>query len=340
MPISKKQLERLIRLTSLLKENRYPNCSTFASEMRKADLDENLNLACTAKTIYRDIQILKNDFNAPIKFDFKRNGYYLTHHNWSFSCPKIFDDTEMLSAVLGARVAEYIFPDPLKSNIRKCVDYLLIRNNPNFLDKTQMNSLVVIPGNRTAVNADIFLPLYCAWQNHEVCRILYRDSKGRLSERDFEPHVLVFFDGVWYTKGFCRTRNGTRTLAVPRMESVVSTQETSHPAPQIIDSVNEEGLFDPELVSNVAVACDAYLANIIQTRPLHADQEICHCSQDGCILKVGKMSKYRLITWIMHQCGRATVITPHSVRDEIAFFAERLSSNHAVSKKRKCKEEQ
>ena len=40
MPISKKQLERLIRLTSQLKENRYPNCSTFASEMRKADLDE------------------------------------------------------------------------------------------------------------------------------------------------------------------------------------------------------------------------------------------------------------------------------------------------------------
>lgn len=135
MPISKKQLERLIRLTSQLKENRYPNCSTFASEMRKADLDENLNLACTAKTIYRDIQILKNDFNAPIKFDFKRNGYYLTLHNWSFPCPKIFDDTEMLSAVLGARVAAYIFPDPLKSNIRKCVDHVPARQNDIAVSK-------------------------------------------------------------------------------------------------------------------------------------------------------------------------------------------------------------
>ena len=46
MPISKKQLQRLIRLVSQLKENRYPNCSAFAAAMRKADLDENLNVSC------------------------------------------------------------------------------------------------------------------------------------------------------------------------------------------------------------------------------------------------------------------------------------------------------
>ena len=59
MPVSKKQLVRLIRLVAQLKENRYPNCARFAEEMRQADLDENLNLACTPKTIFRDIQTLK-----------------------------------------------------------------------------------------------------------------------------------------------------------------------------------------------------------------------------------------------------------------------------------------
>ena len=59
MPIGKKQLQRLVRLVAQLKENRYPNCSSFAETMRKADLYENLNVACTAKTVFRDIQRLE-----------------------------------------------------------------------------------------------------------------------------------------------------------------------------------------------------------------------------------------------------------------------------------------
>lgn len=84
MPIAKKQLLRLIRLADQLKSDRYPNCSSFARQMRKLDIEENLNVACTPKTIYRDIQTLKNDFNAPIEFDPSRNGYFLTDLSWSF----------------------------------------------------------------------------------------------------------------------------------------------------------------------------------------------------------------------------------------------------------------
>ena len=125
MAVGRKQLVRLIRLVARLKENRYPNCTTFAAELRQLDLDENLNVACTAKTIARDIIVLKRDFDAPIAFDASQNGYYLTDHDWTFSCPQIFDDTCMLSAVLGARVAEHIFPQPLKQQIRDAVNQFL-----------------------------------------------------------------------------------------------------------------------------------------------------------------------------------------------------------------------
>lgn len=84
MPIAKKQMLRILRLVELLKSDRYPNCSSFARMMHQADIDENLNITCTAKTIFRDIQTLKNDFNAPIKFDTVRNGYYLTDLSWNF----------------------------------------------------------------------------------------------------------------------------------------------------------------------------------------------------------------------------------------------------------------
>ena len=84
MPISKKQLLRLFYIVSELKSNNYPNCSSVAMDMRRADLEDNQNLCCSTKTIFRDIQTLKNDFGAPIDFDKHNNGYRLTDKSWEF----------------------------------------------------------------------------------------------------------------------------------------------------------------------------------------------------------------------------------------------------------------
>ncbi len=333
MPLSKKQLVRLVRLVAQLKENRYPNCASFAEEMRRLDLDENLNLSCTPKTIARDISVLKKDFGAPIAFDVSRNGYFLKHHEWTFSCPQIFDDSCMLSAVLGARVAEHIFPQPMRKQIRDAVNFLLTNNNPGFLDTTQVDSLVVIPSNKAQINADVFMPLFYAWQNHVVCHIVYKDSKGKDSERDFEPHVLVFFDGVWYAKGFCHARKEMRTLALARMQSVVPSGWHFTPEPKIVATANEEGIFDREVVTDVIVRCDDYLAKIIQTRPLHIEQRVVPLEDGGCEIHVGKMTKFRLITWVMHQCGRAEIIATTSIRDEITLFASKIIEKHIEVKK-------
>ena len=68
MPIAKKQLLRFFYLVSELKAKHYPNCSTVAAEMRRADLEDNQNLCCSTKTIFRDIQVLKNDIKRGNKY--------------------------------------------------------------------------------------------------------------------------------------------------------------------------------------------------------------------------------------------------------------------------------
>lgn len=133
MPINKKQLLRLIKLVSALKENRYPNTITFAKKLHNDDIDNNKNISCTSKTIQRDIKTLKEDFNAPIGFDYERKGYYLTHHGWDFYCP-ILQDEDMLASVLGAKIAEDIMPEPIKGNIRTAVEAKESNNNPDFMD--------------------------------------------------------------------------------------------------------------------------------------------------------------------------------------------------------------
>ena len=103
MPVAKKQMLRIMRLVDLLKADRYPNCASAARMMRQLDLEENLNVSCSAKTIYRDIQTLKDDFNAPIQFDSGRNGYYLTDPDWSLlgdSCEPVWLSAKVPDDVL------------------------------------------------------------------------------------------------------------------------------------------------------------------------------------------------------------------------------------------------
>jgi len=328
MPISKKQLIRFVRLVASLKENRFPNCSSFAAELREADIDENLNVACSPKTIARDIQILKDDFGAPIKFNAVRNGYYLTKRNWNFSCPQLFEETAVLSAVLGARVAEHIFPEPLRHDVRSAVDYLLTNNNPEALNQIQVDSLVVIPSNRVKVDAKVFMPLFLAWQNHEICHVDYEDSLGQSTAREFEPHAMVFYEGGWYTKGFCHLRKEIRTLAVARMKSVISTGKRFIPNSKITKSIRDDGLFNTEQVENIVVRCDSFLANIVQLRPLHLKQKIVFKADGGCELHVKKMSRYQLETWIMHQCGRATLVSPKECIPTLIEFGKKIYQNH------------
>jgi predicted DNA-binding transcriptional regulator YafY len=181
MPVNKKQLQRLIRLVAQLKENRYPNCKTFIENLQNADILEDIDAKLCRKTILRDIKLLKEEFKAPIRFDRQNNGYYLAK-GWDLKVPQFLNESEMLAAVLGAHLAEEIFPEPLRSEIRNAVNFQLTSNSPDFLDSTEMNSLIVVPRLMIEINPEIFMVVFRAWQNHEAINIIYETADAE-SER-------------------------------------------------------------------------------------------------------------------------------------------------------------
>ena len=66
MPVNKKQLLRLIRFVAELRKNNYPNAASFTRKLREMDLDQNLNMSCSERTVMRDLDTLRKDFDAPI----------------------------------------------------------------------------------------------------------------------------------------------------------------------------------------------------------------------------------------------------------------------------------
>ena len=185
-------------------------------------------------------------------------------------------------------------------------------------------------GNRTKVNADVFMPLFSAWQNHQLCHITYDDSRGNTTERDFEPHALIFFEGIWYSKGFCHVRNEMRTLVVSRIKSIHLQNAFFEPKQDIVKTVTEDLIFDSEIIPEAIIHCDDYLTKFIETRPLHPEQAVTIKPDGTSEVVVKSIPKYRLITWIMHQCGRVELIAPKALRSEILENSNLIAKKHCI----------
>ena len=65
MPLQKSQLLRLLRISALLKENRYPNSESLVQEFRRLAVEEELPIDCGRKTVLRDMKLLQTSGHDP-----------------------------------------------------------------------------------------------------------------------------------------------------------------------------------------------------------------------------------------------------------------------------------
>lgn len=311
MPVHKSQLFRLKRISALLKENRYPNTRTLVEEFRRMDIEENICIACCAKTVRRDIALLKDQFNCPLAFDRQQNGYFLKHHGWDFISPALLDEREMLAAVIGARISEAVFPAPLKNQIRAAVDFLLQNNNPDFLDTANMQSLSVLSGLYVDLDPEIFMTVFKGWEQHRCVRIEYADYTGKVSSRAFEPHTLVFYENSWYSKGWCHLKKAPRTFALRRIKSAELLRSDFEPDPEIIESVNMDDFLGFQKLSGVKLRVSEHTLEKLSASPLHSGQIV-----EGNIVTVPAVSKEILFPFLLGQAGGAELLAPQELREE------------------------
>ena len=323
MPINKKQLKRMVLFIGEVKTKRYPNSYSFSDYLRKIDIDDNIDASCTPRTIQRDIQALKNDFNAPLKYDYKQCGYYLDSQYWEFSTP-LLGDMEILGMVLGCRLAENIFPEPLKGKIKYATAQQLSSNTNEILASAYLDSLMVCSAMTVNINSEIFGTVFDAWKNSEALDIVYTNAKGKQTSRRIDPHILAFQDGAWFIKAYCHLKNKVWIFSVHRLNSAKKVGKFFESNKSLIDDVRKNGLFNLARLDNIVLRCENKIINYVKDYEFHPDQYIKSYDKDSFDLHIPSAARDQLIRWIMWQAGQAIVVKPVSLSKEIANYAEKL----------------
>ena len=107
MPANKNQIRRFQTILKMLRQNRYPNYTSFVKEMKLQEFTGEYSIS--AKTFQRDICDLRDEYGAPIHYDSSRKGFYLSNIDW-YNEDLMVEPFEMKAALLGERIASRIFP--------------------------------------------------------------------------------------------------------------------------------------------------------------------------------------------------------------------------------------
>jgi predicted DNA-binding transcriptional regulator YafY len=320
------QVFRIARIVSLLKRNCCPTANELLKEYRNLSIGEGKLLRgnYSVRTVYRDIDALRNEFDCPIRFNRHTNTYYLEDRNWDFNCPANLSETAMLALIVGGRIAEEVFPEPFRARIKKSVDEILKGNSAEFLEKTLISSLKVFEQGGVAANPEVFSPVFKAWQTHHRLHIIYKDQHGNESERDVDPHVLFLYQHEWRISAFCHVKKQKRTFVINRIKNAYILKETFTPDKNLIDSVTLNSIVEYEKLKNVKIKLTGDAVMLAKSTSMHTRQRIKE-TKDGGLFFIPEIAAEIIVPWLLSQGGEAVPLEPPELIDVFRRKVQALS---------------
>ena len=318
----RRQLDRLVHIVSILKQNRKVTIESlvreFAERSRQTDGD---GWECSAITIKRDIAVLKRTYNCPIVYEKSEKTYKIKDLEWNFPMPSIVGEHAMMAAVLGAKIAEDLFPPSVSSMITGAVDELLKNNSADLDDKSIVQSLKIFT--RMGVDGEIkmFPVVFEAWKRHRALKIWYEKPGEAVTERVVKPMSLVFADRKWHIVCYCEDIHSYRTFVISRVQQAEMLPEVFDVDMDEIERLKPETFLKYTMLENVRILvtakAKAYVeGNFISTKPVLTAQE------DGrFILLLPCVPMEAVVPWVLAQGGEAMVLEPKSAAEAVKSAA-------------------
>ena len=310
------QLLRKLKFIAEAKKHNYPNSVSFAEKLSQYEGEDGEPFGCSSRTISRDIDALIRIHKAPLKYDPVNRGYYLRDPEWEFSVP-VFQEDFISMSLLGTRLASDILPEPLREDVDTAVAQTLATNSSDFFDAAMIDSLLCASGIKAGTDPAVFKAVFDAWRRKQAVTLVYRNPKGEEAEHVFEPHIISFHHGIWYTKGY---KFGTKEIRIYAIQRIVSLRggvgcfETDR---KMLEDTKKKGLFTYEKVSGIKLHCDGSIAFYIYEQQKKFRSKIERQPDGSLIVALNPAVEHEVIRWILAEAGRIRVLEPASLREKI-----------------------
>ena len=319
---SRPPLQRMLHIHAAIQGGGFPNA---------ADLSEELEI--TSRTVYRDMDFMRDRLGLPIEYSGSKRGFYYTQEVGSFPSMQISEGELFAMLVAEKALQQYRgtpFEKPLLSAFKKVSESLpdTISLNLNEWD----DSISFRTSAEPILNLENFDRLSRAIGKKEQLRLEYRKPGAKeAEERIVDPYHLANVNGEWFLFAYDQLRKAIRTFVPARILSIEPTGIKFKRDPKF--SIEKElrnsfGVHSGKGQIEVAIRFDTAVADYIREKKWHPSQKLRTLRNGDVELKMTLSSLVEVERWVLGWGGSARVVGPVELAQRLHAAGQRIVEAH------------
>lgn len=312
--------ERLYKIDRMLNDRKVVPITEFLEELE-------VSLA----TFKRDLEYLRDRFNAPVVWDRDAGGYRFDKHGVGdiYELPGLwFSATEIHALLTMQQLLSSLGPGLLTPHIEPLLTRLRM-----LLDREDMPADAVEKRIRIQkVNARSYEPEHfgpiatAVLQRRRIVIDHHNRNRNEVIRREVSPQRLNYYRENWYLDGWCHLRNELRSFGLDAIKGVWLGTESAQEVPDeelaaVLDS--GYGIFSGKDVQWAELEFSPSRAQWVSKECWHPQQEA-HFTADGSYrLKLPFSNPTELIMDILHHLPEVKVLSPKALRLKVKESLEK-----------------
>jgi predicted DNA-binding transcriptional regulator YafY len=319
------RLERFYKIDQLLKERKVVSFALFKEK-----------LGMSRASVKRDLEYMRNRFNAPIEYDRQLNGYRFgkPRSGPRYELPGLwFNAAEIHALLTTLQLLGGLQPGLLDGQVTPVVERLraILGSGDHSWEEVVKRIRIFQPERREgkaahfSVIAAALLKRSRLWIRH------YNRKEDRETEREVSPQRLVHYRDNWYLDAYCHLREDLRSFAVDAIRDAAlrDARAKEVPASELDEYLGSGyGIFAGRKVEWATLKFTPEAARWVSAQNWHPKQRA-RVEKDGTyILELPYAEDRELVMEILKFGAEVEVLAPESLRGRVAEDLKRAARRY------------
>ena len=268
------------------------------------------------RTIYRDIEYMRDMLGAPIEYDPAKKSFYYTEENYYLKAVPITEG-ELFSIALFDQFLEQYTNTPLEEALRKIFTKIIQCLPDNVsVDTSFLNSQVSFISDKIGnIELGVFTTIFNSLQKKRTMYFEYRSAGSSTSApRKADPYHAICYKGTWYFIAYCYERKTLRMFSFSRVKKA-SLSKNNFIIP---DDFDAHKFFDKEMgvwvstqkPKTIELRFEKIAGTYVLERQWHSTQIIKENKDGSVTLKFTTTQIPEVLRWVLGQGHTVKVIRP------------------------------
>lgn len=312
-------ISRILEIDKAIRNDEYPNSKRYEKDW-----------GISRSTFSRYIDLLRLSYDAPVEFDFRRNGYYYSDKTF-FIQNVMLKEGELVTISMILPLLEQYKNTPLEKSFREIITKItdMLPDNISVDSSFINNEVHFISDPITHLEDGVFDSVLKATKLHRALELDYKTSEDeRYTTREFYPYHMICQKGSWYVIGYSFHSNDIRVYAMPRIKNLrILEKQFSIPK-----DFKLEKYIDPDFgiwkstsaPVKIELLFDKNFRSYILERDWHKTQVIKENDDGTVYLSFETNQIAQTINWILQFAGNVTVLNPPEVKQGVYNAAKKI----------------